>query len=476
MVGEGVVHSTSTRVRLAALAAIAVMCAALGPATAGARGGSGQPDLEVAWMKGYEAPGTPEGLNRVGVIKIGPDDAENVLVLVPGTSAGSGYFVPLARDVVEGTDDWQVWSVERRENQLEDHSVLDRGKQGNATSQELFDYYLGYITDASIDPHSEPVDDAEVPYARDWGMNVTVEDLRRVVTAAGKLGGDVVLGGHSLGGTIVTAYATWDFDGTAGVEDLSGLVYIDGGSNPAPVTPEEATFALEGLAGGSPWLSFGGIPAPLAGVFASLGGTATIVYPDSSSIAQNWSAFPPNLKAPVQVTNKAQFGFALDVETSPMSLRAAQVNGGHLAESGDPRGWVRAGEITPIRRWAAMLSGIDVEGADGGAWYHPMRLTIDSRAVAAGNTNSAQDVLDVHATHGDAIDVPIYAFGAALGGQRVLDGAIALASQSGLPESQLTLINRETTYTHNDPSAATPDNEFVDNLLPFLDQIGKEGR
>jgi pimeloyl-ACP methyl ester carboxylesterase len=476
MVGEGVVHSTSTRVRLVVVAVAAVVCAALGPATAGAEGGSGQPDLEVTWMKGYEAPGTPAKLNRVGVIKIGPEDAKNVLVLVPGTSAGSAYFVPLANDVVESTDDWQVWSVERRENQLEDHSVLDKAKRGKVSQQELFDYYLGYLSDPSIEPHHEPVEDASVPFARDWGMNVTVEDLHRVVKAAGKLGGEVVLGGHSLGGTITTAYATWDFNGKAGVEDLAGLVYIDGGSNPAPVTPEEATFSLQGLAGGSPWLSFGGIPAPLAGVFGALGGTSTITDPDSLGIGQNWPLFPANLKAPVQVTTEAEFGYALDAETSPMSLRAAQVNAGHLADSGDPRGWDRAGEITPLERFAAMFSGIDVKDADGVAWYHPQRLTIDSRAVAAGNGNATQDVLDVHATHGDAIDVPIYAFGAALGGQRVLDAATALASQSDLTDSKLTLINRDTTYTHNDPSAAAPDNEFVDNLLPFLQKIGKKGR
>jgi hypothetical protein len=220
-------------------------------------------------------------------------------------------------------------------------------------------------------------------------------------------------------------------------------------------------------------LSFGGIPAPLAGVFGALGGTATIVDPDSLGIAQNWEVFPANLKPPVQVTNEAQFGYALDAETSPMGLRAAQINAGHLAESGDPRGWDRAGEITPIQRFAAMFSGIDVKGADGVAWYHPQRLTIDSRAVAAGNVNPAQDVLDVHATHGDAIDVPIYAFGGALGGQRVLDAAAALASQSGLSESKLTLINRETTYTHNDPSSASPDNEFLDELLPFLKKVAR---
>ena len=44
-------------------------------------------------------------------------------------------------------------------------------------------------------------------------MNVAVQDLHIVIGAAKKLGGKVVLGGHSLGGSVVTAYATWDFNG-----------------------------------------------------------------------------------------------------------------------------------------------------------------------------------------------------------------------------------------------------------------------
>ena len=47
-------------------------------------------------------------------------------------------------------------------------------------------------------------------------MNVAVQDLHVVIGAAKKLGGKVVLGGHSLGGSVVTAYATWDFNGSAG--------------------------------------------------------------------------------------------------------------------------------------------------------------------------------------------------------------------------------------------------------------------
>ena len=113
---------------------------------------------------------------------------------------------------------------------------------------------------------------------------------------------------------------------------------------------------------------------------------------------------------------------------------------GRLAASGDPRGWDRAGEITPIQRTARAFSGWGLQGLDGTAWYHPRRLTIDSGAVAAGNANPAQAVLDVHATHGhDLGRIPIYAFGAALGGQRVLDGAQLLATQNGIPASKLTL-------------------------------------
>jgi hypothetical protein len=51
-------------------------------------------------------------------------------------------------------------------------------------------------------------------------------------------------------------------------------VYIDGGSNPVPVSPEQATQALQDLQNGTPWLAFGGIPAPFLGLFSATGSTA----------------------------------------------------------------------------------------------------------------------------------------------------------------------------------------------------------
>jgi pimeloyl-ACP methyl ester carboxylesterase len=458
--------------RIGLIAATVLLAFALAAPVASAR---------FEWLKGYDDPATPDSLDRVGVLKVGFPWARNVLVLNPGTSAGAGYFKPLAEEIVWLTHGrWQVWSVERRENQLEDQSVLTDYKQGRATPEELFDYYLGYLAKPGVGDHFQLIPDSSVGYARGWGMNVEIEDLHRVVEAAHRFGRRVVLGGHSLGGTITTAYATWDFNGKPGAKDLSGLVYIDGGSNPVPVTAEQATQSLQGLQAGSPWLAFGGIPAPFAGIFSATGSCGTVYDPDFPSLGYSFPLLPANLKPPLPAgvvpTNEAQYGFALDNDTSPPTLAAAQGHIGHLAASGNPRGWVDD-EISPIRRFASMFCGKGLP-IDGTAWYHPLRLTIDGGAVADGNANPAQSVLDVKAVHGDDLGrrMPIYAFGAALGGQGVLDTARVLAQQSGIPDRKLTLVNRQSTYSHNDPNSAFPRNDFVAELIPFLRRVDRPCR
>ena len=454
------------------LRAICLVTVVLGLALAPAA--SAKVRVSFERLKGFDAPGTPAKYDKVGALKVGPKNARNVLILNPGTSASASYFVPLAKDVVTRAKGWQVWAVERRENLLEDHSMFNKAKAGTATPQQVFDYYLGHLTDPSISPHFQSIPTDDVAFARNWGMRVEVEDVRRVVKEAKKLGGRVAMGGHSLGGSITTAYATWDFHGKSGASDLWGLVYIDGGSSPAPVTPDAARASLQTLSTSTPWLTFGGIPAPLAGLFNTSGALSVLTAPDDTSIGWAWPALPANLKPPVEPTNEGQYGYALDVETSPSALIAAQAHLGRLADSGTPRPWIRDGELTPIRRYAQMFSGWGLKSLDGTAWYHPQRLTIDSGAVAAGNENPAQNVLDVHATHGK--DLPkrlrIYAFGAALGGQRVLDAATILAQQSGIPKKRLVLVDRHATYSHNDPNSASPKNDFVAKLIPFLKKVG----
>jgi hypothetical protein len=455
---------------LAALVAALTLIAA--PAGAGAKA-----PVRFDVIKGFKAHGTPANLNKVGILKIGDRKADNVLVLNPGTSAGGGYFGPLARTVVKDLPNWQVWSVERRENFIEDQSKLNALKRGKATPREFFDYYLGYLSDDSVTDHYEPVANDDVPFARNWGMNVEVQDVRRVVRRASRNGRNVVMGGHSLGGTITTAYATWDFKGKAGAAGLSGLILIDGASRTEAITPEEANDRLAAIRDGSPWLAFGGIPAPLAGLFGMVGSSLAKVDPDGPSIMQTWPLLPPFLQGPFPATNEAAFGYSTDTETSPGALVAAQVNSGRQADSGDPRGWVRDGEITPIQRWADMFSGWGLSNIDGTAWYHPARLTLDSGAVGNGIANPAQDVLNVHSTMGDRLPkkLRIYAFGAALGGDRVPEAAEALAQQSGIPEGNLVLAARPDKYAHNDPNSAAPKvNGFVKKLIPFLRSVRKK--
>jgi hypothetical protein len=463
-------------VLLAGVAGVVAAAALLLPLAGGVASAA---PLKVTWMRGATAPGTPARYDKVGVLRVGPRTARNVLVLEPGTSAGSAYFVPLAKWVVARDPGWQVWAVERRENLLEDQSVLDQAKRGTATVTQLYDYYLGYLKNPSIRRHIKPIPNASVSFAKRWGMSVAVGDLHRVIERARSLGGRVVLGGHSLGGGVVTAYASWNFGGRPGADPLSGLVYIDGGSFGTAESAAAARAALRGLNGptASPWEAFGGIPAPYAGLFSSVGALAALIAPRAASLGQSSGLLTSfGLSPAVPVDNLAQFGYALNVGTSPPALIAAQAHlGAGITTSGALRGWNGTGALTPIRRYATMLAGAGVQNADGSEWYFPTRLTLDLAAVGNGTPSPAQRVLGLRSTLGRRLphSLRIYGFGARLGGSEILSEIRVLARQSGIPANHLTLIDRHATYAHNDPAGAYPHNVFFSHLVTFLHRIAR---
>jgi hypothetical protein len=332
-----------------------------------------------------------------------------------------------------------------------------------------------------------------------------VDDLHTVIEAAKAFGGKVVLGGHSLGGSVVTAYATWDFSGTPGAQGLSGLVYDDGGSSPIPLSKEKAEEELNGLrsrkAPGTAWLSFGGIQAPFLGLFSALGSTSTLETPEEASLSENFPLLPESLKPKnppgcelpqegcerLPVSNEAEFGFGVNVGTSPPTLIAAQIHAGKGIETGvlneaGVHPWNDEGALTPLRRYAEMLSAPRLPNADGTEWYFPERLTLDTGAVAEGNANPAQEVLGEHAIHGHELptSLKILAINSELDkaiGANSLIAAEILAEQSGIPKSNLTLIEVENEYAHNDPAGADPAvgglaaNKFFQNMVPFLEGI-----
>ena len=318
-------------------------------------------------------------------------------------------------------------------------------------------------------------------------MNVAVQDLHVVIDAAKALGGKVVLGGHSLGGSVVTAYATWDFGGVPGADGLSGLVYDDGGSGPTAISAKEAEDDLTNLNTKSPWLAFGGIPAPILGLFGMVGSALAHQAPAEASQLAGWPLLPPNLETRnsegevVPATNEAGFAYGVDVGTSPINLAAAQVHAGTgivEAGPGEPWTWDGTGAITPIQRYAEMLSGTGLLKADGEEWYFPERLTIDTGAVADGNANPAQAVLGEDAIHGTELPASLHILAIdseldkLLGeGFNTLKAAEVLAAQSHIPSSNLTLVEAENVYAHNDPAGAYPDNEFISHLVPFLEGL-----
>ena len=214
--------------------------------------------------------------------------------------------------------------------------------------------------------------------------------------------------------------------------------------------------------------------------------------PEEASLAESFPLLPSNLKPKnekgelIPVTNEAEFGFGVNVGSSPPSLIAAQVHAGAglqtTAKEDGLFGWNGEGAISPLRRYSEMLAGTGINNADGDEWYFPERLTIDTGAVADGNPNPAQEVLGEHAIHGHELptSLKILAISSELDkvfGASSLTAAEVLAAQSGIPAENLTLIDKESEYAHNDPAAADPGgniegNIFYKELVPFLEGVG----
>jgi len=263
-------------------------------------------------------------------------------------------------------------------------------------------------------------------------MNVAVEDIRKVVKAAAKGGRTVVLGGHSLGGTITTAYATWDFNGRAGVDDLAGLVYIDGGSlGGAPPSAEQAQASIDQLndPSQSPFLDILGLGVPWAtGVFNAVGSTAALEAPKRTVVFDGYPLLPSSLKPPSLQATPAGTG-TRSIPTQPSNLALVQVHIGSLASSGDPRGWSTASSArSPVPPRSSRASPGWTDGLVSPAPPVDRRRRDQQRCRQPG-----AGVFGDHATHGDDVDVPIYAFATSLGNTRIIDAAKQLASSRTCP-------------------------------------------
>jgi pimeloyl-ACP methyl ester carboxylesterase len=419
----------------------------------------------------------PAQFNQVFVDKYGPKDGERILVLMPGTIAGSGNFTLAARYLVKHVEGLQVWAIDRRSQALEDTAMFEQTLKGQKSLQEMFDYYLGFLDGATPPDQYSFVEGNAHPYARDWGMEVALNDVRAVVLKARAKGKrKVVLGGHSLGGSLTVAYAAWDFNGRPGYKDIDGMVAIDGGllgSFDTLDTLAETQNAINQLEVGNPFADLLGLGIPeVTGIFAEVGGLYARLAPNSAaSTLQNFSALPPQFNPPYAVTTQGLFGYAFDRDTSPQDLALIHINGGTLAAAGNPRPWEDGG-VTPVARLAATFGQ---EPANGVEWFFPRRLTIDTDAASAMTRNPPANFLGLRLFHTKKVDVPLYVVQTELTDGNVLQGGRNFISRAKTTRKESMLVNAETEQSHLDPLIAAPKtNRFYRTVDDFLNEVFAE--
>lgn len=426
------------------------LAAARAPGATG-QGTGPEPYVPVAVGAG----GGPAGTDRVHVLKVGPDTAGTVLVLVPGMFGAANDFRLLARDLVAAVPGLQVWALDRREENLADRSGF--------AAPDPVGYYL--------DGHYRTQDPAASPFAASWGLSLTLEDLRAVVRAAGRGGRRVVLGGHSWGATTAMAYAAWDFDGCPGYRDLAGLVVIDGGvrgafdgtGDPVADSPEQVRERLAAIDAGAVFdLTLSGVGlgsrAESTQIWYQLAGHYALHDPDGPSVLQ--PRLPDALRLPYTVTNAGLLGVLVDAGFGwPNSIT---VHSGHLADSGDVRGWVDTG-ITPIARVAAAYAGPVPAVWE---WYWPARLSIDLDVTDAYTDSALARSLDLRLHHADRLDIPLYAFGTSYAKGTIEEAARTVVADSRIPYATYETDNG---MNHLDPLFAAPaHNTLTRTLAVFL--------
>jgi pimeloyl-ACP methyl ester carboxylesterase len=415
----------------------------------------------------------PAQFNQVSVHQFGPKSAKRVLVLMPGTISGAGDFTLDARYLVKHVDGLQVWAIDRRTQALEDTATFARAERGEIPLQEAFDYYLGWITNGGNPPsHFQFRSAAADPYAREWGMEVALNDARAVVQKARAHGRrQVVLGGHSLGASLTVAYAAWDFNGRPGYKDLKGLVLIDGGllGSFDAYDLAQAQRALADLQNSSPFYDLLGLGFPeVAGIFAELAALYAEKAPTASAQSlQSFALLPAQFNPPFPVTNRALLGHAFDRDTSPADLSLIHINGGGLAASGDPRDWADGG-VTPVSRLAATFGQ---EPGNALEWYFPTRLTIDTNSADQMRPNDVANFLGLRLFHTRKVNLPLYAIATDLAGAHVLDGARNFIRRARTTKRQSMLVNRNPLISHLDPLTAAPKaNAFLKTVVPFIEK------
>lgn len=235
----------------------------------------GYPDVAAEYLQipGYQAPGTPKGLNTASFLRLrlaadgdAPRPANAVIVALPGFGSTPAHWLYLASQLVHKaqarTCDGQpcrieVWVLQRRGANLADTTALTAARKARDPKVAL-DYYLGAdaiqpspikgaagrVGPATAQAKWKPLSEADLGFMADWGFETYAGDVDAMVGLISEKTGNhnIFLAGHSQGGGFVSNYAArMQADGKRGVDRFSGLIFLDGGpSAGTQAAPSEA--------------------------------------------------------------------------------------------------------------------------------------------------------------------------------------------------------------------------------------------
>ena len=396
----------------------------------------------------------------VHVLKIGAANARRVLVLVPGGSEGAESFRDVGRHISNALPDTQVWAFDRRQQNL-----IDASRFGNNAEAE---YYLkGQYHQVTAE---------NTAATRNWGLVMSLTELRRVVLAASAGARQVWLGGHSWGATTALAYAAWDFDGHPGFRDLAGLILIDGGAHGsfdgegysvAKISSvQELEKKLDAIKAGSPFSGDLGFVWGLPGapeslpIYYQLAADYALRNPHGASPLQ--TLLPKSMQPAVKVTNAALLGWLLDTHAPAPDLQA---HSGHIDTTNvRVHDWIVDGPAD-IGDLAAIFAHRRPAALE---WYWPRRLSLDLTAIDPMEDSPVTQALGLRLTHAADIDIPLYVFATG-----ITHGTVVSSSQWVVANSKIHKVAYVTddSMSHLDPLYDRLDhNKFVQTLIKFLQE------
>jgi len=350
------------------------------------------------WLPGYDVPGTPKRLNRTFYLRYHTGrKADAVLVLMPGIFGGATSFDTVARQLVASRPGLEVWALDRRANALEDRGSLTESLR----TRDPGAAYRYYLEDAGTPAGFNVIPQAALGFMRRWGLVAHLHDLHEVVKRANRRAETVVLGGHSLGASLVGLYAAYRFDGGLGDTFLDGLLLLDGtlGRTGAfGLTRGLLLGNLELVPPGSGYDEGRGPPYLPAvagpGLFPRLEALALMARFRPDALSPD-TAFP--------VTNLARFALQADEDFAPSAIPSVSIGeavgaryGGNLAaflidgpQSSSSRTVVGVADGFEAVSWtqgdlerehtdvsAYLRARVQLE-SDFNEWYFPLRLLVD---------------------------------------------------------------------------------------------------